>query len=260
MKPGRDHVAGGVDATGRRSSETSPRSDDQGIATHPDRRPEPGRAVPSTTVPPSMSRSKGRSRRRRCSAAVSRRRPRTQAACTIPVSLVEDESATSEPTSVGSTPSGVESVSDATRPTEPSNGGCSLTRSAPDGVEPTDVGSLVSRLIFRERPGMVQGAWVRGRRLETAPEGVRNGVTDLSILIEGGTVIDGTWIAGVPRRGRDRRRPARGPPRRHLRAQGGPSDRRDGQGRGPGLHRPPLPFGTDESWPSPATSPRSARA
>ena len=42
----------------------------------------------------------------------------------------------------------------------------------PDGVEPTDVGSLVSRLIFRERSGMVQGAWVRGRRLEIAPEGV----------------------------------------------------------------------------------------
>jgi 5-methylthioadenosine/S-adenosylhomocysteine deaminase len=40
----------------------------------------------------------------------------------------------------------------------------------PEGVEPTDIGSLVSRLIFRERPGMVRGAWVRGRRLETAPD------------------------------------------------------------------------------------------
>jgi guanine deaminase len=42
----------------------------------------------------------------------------------------------------------------------------------PGGVEPDDVGSLVSRLIFRERPGMVRGAWVRGRRLEMAQESV----------------------------------------------------------------------------------------
>ena len=36
----------------------------------------------------------------------------------------------------------------------------------PEAVEATDVESIVSRLIFRERHGMVRGAWVRGRRLE----------------------------------------------------------------------------------------------
>jgi guanine deaminase len=42
----------------------------------------------------------------------------------------------------------------------------------PPGAEPaTDIEALVSRLIFRERPGMVRGAWVRGRRLEGAPPG-----------------------------------------------------------------------------------------
>jgi guanine deaminase len=38
----------------------------------------------------------------------------------------------------------------------------------PLGVQPSEVDAVVSRLIFRERPGMVTGAWVRGRRLETA--------------------------------------------------------------------------------------------
>jgi guanine deaminase len=42
----------------------------------------------------------------------------------------------------------------------------------PESVQPDDVRSVVSRLIFRERPGMVRGAWVRGRRLEAAREGV----------------------------------------------------------------------------------------
>jgi guanine deaminase len=37
----------------------------------------------------------------------------------------------------------------------------------PGGAEPTEADEVVSRLIFRERPGMVRGAWVRGRRLET---------------------------------------------------------------------------------------------
>jgi 5-methylthioadenosine/S-adenosylhomocysteine deaminase len=37
----------------------------------------------------------------------------------------------------------------------------------PGGEDSDDPATLVSRLIFRERPGMVRGAWVRGRRLET---------------------------------------------------------------------------------------------
>jgi guanine deaminase len=36
----------------------------------------------------------------------------------------------------------------------------------PEGEPAGDVEELVSRLIFRERPGMVRAAWVRGRRLE----------------------------------------------------------------------------------------------
>jgi guanine deaminase len=40
----------------------------------------------------------------------------------------------------------------------------------PEAVEATEVDAIVSRLIFRERPGMVRGAWVRGRRLEMAGE------------------------------------------------------------------------------------------
>jgi cytosine/adenosine deaminase-related metal-dependent hydrolase len=32
-----------------------------------------------------------------------------------------------------------------------------------------DVDEIASRLIFRERPGMVRAAWVRGRRLEGPP-------------------------------------------------------------------------------------------
>jgi guanine deaminase len=42
----------------------------------------------------------------------------------------------------------------------------------PPGAEPCrDLDEVISRLIFRERPGMVRGAWVRGRRLaaSTAP-------------------------------------------------------------------------------------------
>jgi guanine deaminase len=36
----------------------------------------------------------------------------------------------------------------------------------PPGAEPTDdIDEIVSRLVFRERPGMVVAAWVRGRRL-----------------------------------------------------------------------------------------------
>jgi 5-methylthioadenosine/S-adenosylhomocysteine deaminase len=33
-----------------------------------------------------------------------------------------------------------------------------------------DVAEVASRLIFRERPGMVRAAWVRGRRLEGPPQ------------------------------------------------------------------------------------------
>ena len=32
-------------------------------------------------------------------------------------------------------------------------------------VVPDELDEIVSRLVFRERPGMVRGAWVRGRRL-----------------------------------------------------------------------------------------------
>lgn len=40
----------------------------------------------------------------------------------------------------------------------------------PPGGEDTDEpDSLMSLLIFRERPGMVRGAWVRGRRLDGPP-------------------------------------------------------------------------------------------
>jgi 5-methylthioadenosine/S-adenosylhomocysteine deaminase len=36
----------------------------------------------------------------------------------------------------------------------------------PPGAEPSgEVEEIVSRLVFRERPGMVRAAWVRGRRL-----------------------------------------------------------------------------------------------
>ena len=35
----------------------------------------------------------------------------------------------------------------------------------PGGEDSDDPRSLMSLLIFRERPGMVRGAWVRGRRL-----------------------------------------------------------------------------------------------
>jgi 5-methylthioadenosine/S-adenosylhomocysteine deaminase len=38
----------------------------------------------------------------------------------------------------------------------------------PVGVAPAELEAVVSRLIFRERAGMVTDAWVRGRRLETA--------------------------------------------------------------------------------------------
>jgi guanine deaminase len=39
----------------------------------------------------------------------------------------------------------------------------------PGGEETDDPGALMSRIIFRERPGMVRGAWVRGRLLEAGP-------------------------------------------------------------------------------------------
>ena len=42
----------------------------------------------------------------------------------------------------------------------------------PPGASPADdVEAVVGRLIFRERPGMVRGAWVRGRRLALAQHG-----------------------------------------------------------------------------------------
>ncbi|CAN5569700.1 hypothetical protein BH23CHL8_BH23CHL8_01500 [soil metagenome] len=42
----------------------------------------------------------------------------------------------------------------------------------PPGATPAgDVEAVVSRLIFRERPGMVRGAWVRGRRLAMTQHG-----------------------------------------------------------------------------------------
>jgi guanine deaminase len=41
----------------------------------------------------------------------------------------------------------------------------------PDADPCRDVEEVVSRLIFRERPGMVRAAWVRGRRLATDAEG-----------------------------------------------------------------------------------------
>lgn len=41
----------------------------------------------------------------------------------------------------------------------------------PDADACRDVEEVVSRLIFRERPGMVRAAWVRGRRLATDAEG-----------------------------------------------------------------------------------------
>jgi guanine deaminase len=37
----------------------------------------------------------------------------------------------------------------------------------PEAAACRDLDEVVSRLIFRERPGMVRAAWVRGRRLET---------------------------------------------------------------------------------------------
>lgn len=42
----------------------------------------------------------------------------------------------------------------------------------PGGQDADEPGSLLSRLIFRERSGMVRGAWVRGRRLEGPGGGV----------------------------------------------------------------------------------------
>jgi guanine deaminase len=41
----------------------------------------------------------------------------------------------------------------------------------PEGTACGDVEEVASRLIFRERAGMVRGAWVRGRRLEARAEG-----------------------------------------------------------------------------------------
>ena len=38
----------------------------------------------------------------------------------------------------------------------------------PGASDCEDVDEVVSRLIFRERPGMVHGAWVRGKRLPLA--------------------------------------------------------------------------------------------
>jgi guanine deaminase len=41
----------------------------------------------------------------------------------------------------------------------------------PSGAEPSDdAEEIVSRFVFRERPGMVRAAWVRGRRLEMSEE------------------------------------------------------------------------------------------
>jgi 5-methylthioadenosine/S-adenosylhomocysteine deaminase len=38
----------------------------------------------------------------------------------------------------------------------------------PEGEACRDVDEVISRIIFRERPGMVRAAWVRGRRLPTS--------------------------------------------------------------------------------------------
>jgi 5-methylthioadenosine/S-adenosylhomocysteine deaminase len=48
----------------------------------------------------------------------------------------------------------------------------------PEAEACRDLDEVVSRLIFRERAGMVRGAWVRGRRLAMADESVESTAED----------------------------------------------------------------------------------